>query len=597
MLYNEERPYRFDDVVGQKMIVENVRNQSKINKFFQVYVLGGQYGAGKTTLARIIALAANCNHKDENGNPCLECEACRSILAGNCIDVVEIDGASNNGVDQVRELTANTAYVPALLKYKVIIIDEVHMLSKAAFNAFLKTLEEPPEYCIFILCTTEVNAIPATVRSRSANYNFKRISTEDIYCHLKQVAEKYGIQLDTDAGKLIAKNAGGAMRNALALLEQCMMVSKHVTADIIKNLLGVESIDSCFSLLTALLTGDTVETIKIAETFFASGRNMYIILGDMLEIMADSIMYLSGAEKSIVNTEDYISSVKMLADLTTLDELFSLSRMLSDLKSDIKTDDSSVIIISFIKMTKHLTLDYNALLGRISALEKELKELKENGCIMNTDASFNIVKSEITDISEKANDASIHIEDPIADDISVEENIAESTSAEEITANSAVSDMELYDTAAFEYYAEMARDENETLMNSEIPEDTSDVSEDMSAKTVEMETDEFDYMSLFQLSGNSPSSPQEMETKKKTIINKSDSVEDNEKALAALATLKSDIAIAAAVDKNCKAVNNPIGGIILYTAHAPVQKIVQAYINAKCMEGITVVLDAKKALQ
>ena len=186
-----ERPMKFDDVIGQGVIVKNLAAQSKTNKFFQSYLMYGHYGCGKTTTARILAAAINCHHKDENGNPCGTCEHCQAVRRG-CADMVEIDGASNTGIDNIRQLKEQVEYLPTVLDKKVYIIDEVHKLSDAAFNALLKVLEEPPAHVVFILATTDMDKIPATVLSRLAKYEFKRISTDTLVEHFKTVAEKNG---------------------------------------------------------------------------------------------------------------------------------------------------------------------------------------------------------------------------------------------------------------------------------------------------------------------------------------------------------------------------------------------------------------------
>ena len=192
MIYNDMRPHRFDDVKGQTLVVENIRNQSKKNRFFPVFILCGQYGSGKTTMARIIAMAANCKHKDANGNPCGECDSCRAVLDHSPEGIIEIDGASNNGVEDVRRLLADAGTF-GMFDKKVIVIDEAHMLSKSAFNALLITLENPPEHCIFILCTTEKDALPDTVVSRAPVYTFGKIADAVIKDHIMEVARKSNI--------------------------------------------------------------------------------------------------------------------------------------------------------------------------------------------------------------------------------------------------------------------------------------------------------------------------------------------------------------------------------------------------------------------
>ena len=227
MISQDERPRTFDEMLGQEFIVENIRQQSITNRWFPVYILEGQYGSGKTTMEKIIALAANCTHKDERGNPCLKCPSCQHILSGG-LDFKEIDAAKNSGVDDIRALQEYVDYIPTQLKYKVIAIDEVHMLSKSAFNGMLKMLEEPPEYMIFILCTSESQAIPITVKSRAARYKFSRLGESMITKGLLRAAPKHGIDLDSDAASLLASCSDGSMRNAYVLLEQVSVYRKKV---------------------------------------------------------------------------------------------------------------------------------------------------------------------------------------------------------------------------------------------------------------------------------------------------------------------------------------------------------------------------------
>ena len=376
MLYNEERPRIFDEVVGQKYIVENIREQSKLNKFFSVYILSGQFGSGKTTVARIIKLAANCRHKDENGNPCLKCPDCISILNESTMDCIEIDGASNNGVDQIRELIHDSAYRPTSLTYKIYIVDEVHMLSKSAFNALLKTLEEPPEYCIYILCTTETEAIPFTVRSRAAKYHFGRIPSKVICSHLLNIANKRNINIDEEALKLIAKYSYGSMRDALGLLEQCTIYTS-INVNNIMKLFGVQSNDSYFKLLNSIVKKEPQEVVLLCEELYSSSIEMSLVINDLLDILADAVVLsTTAARESIDNTEEYIVSVEQFCSLCTLETIFHISNELLDLKSEIRKDNSkSTILVKLLRITQNLMYSYDELISRITELEKSINNL------------------------------------------------------------------------------------------------------------------------------------------------------------------------------------------------------------------------------
>lgn len=400
MLYNEVRPYNFDNVVGQESIVENLRQQSIQNKFFSVYILSGQFGSGKTTIARIIKLAANCSHKDEKGNPCLKCSNCLSILNESTMDCLEIDGASNNGVDQIRELIQNCAYRPTSLPYKVYIVDEVHMLTKSAFNAFLKTLEEPPSYCIFILCTTELEAIPETVRSRSAKYTFKRIPSILISNHLREIASQRNLSIEDDALNLISKYSYGAMRNALGLFEQCSIFNKNITAFNVMSLIGVESTDKKFNLLKSLVEKNTLAIIDTCNEFYDTGIDMSLLLNDLLDILADTIVYSTTKKKeSLTNTIEYIDSIVQLSSLCNLDTIFYICNELQDLKTQIYRDNSkATVVVKLVRITQNLNVNYDYLLSKVSTLEEQLNQLLRNSSVISK-SPMNILKEDLTDIS------------------------------------------------------------------------------------------------------------------------------------------------------------------------------------------------------
>lgn len=409
MLYNEVRPYTFDNVIGQESIVENLRQQSIQNKFFSVYILSGQFGSGKTTIARIIKLAANCSHKDEKGNPCLQCSNCLSILNESSMDCLEIDGASNNGVDQIRELIQNCAYRPTTLPYKVYIVDEVHMLTKSAFNAFLKTLEEPPSYCIFILCTTELEAIPETVRSRSAKYTFKRIPSNLIANHLKEIASQKNLFIEDDALNLISKYSYGAMRNALGLFEQCSIFNQNITSANVMSLIGVEGNEKKFNLLKALIEKNTLSIIDACNEFYSTGIDMSLLLNDLLDILADTIVYSTTKNKeSLTNTIEYIDSIVQLSSLCNLDTIFYICNELQDLKAQIYRDNSkATVVVKLVRITQNLNVSYDYLLSKVSTLEEQLNQLLLNSSIISK-SSMDILNEDLTDISMTETPSTIH---------------------------------------------------------------------------------------------------------------------------------------------------------------------------------------------
>ena len=254
-LYRKWRPQRFEDVVGQRAIVTALKNQITANRVGHAYLFTGVRGTGKTTCAKIFAKAVNCLHP-VNGDPCGECEICKGIDNGSILDVVEMDAASNNGVDDIRDLRDETAYTPSACKYKVYIIDEVHMLSTAAFNALLKTLEEPPAHVIFILATTEIQKVPATILSRCQRYDFTRIGPEDIARRVEYISGEEKLELSPDGAELIARLADGALRDALSILDTCAGVTAKIDADVVRRMAGVTDRSYLFRISDALEAQD-----------------------------------------------------------------------------------------------------------------------------------------------------------------------------------------------------------------------------------------------------------------------------------------------------------------------------------------------------
>lgn len=328
MIYNQERPHDFDGVVGQEMVVENIRNQSIKDSFFPVFILCGQYGSGKTTMASIIAMAANCKHKDERGNPCGKCDSCKAVLEHSPEGIIEIDGASNNGVDNIRKLLSQASTL-GIFKKKVFVIDEAHMLSKSAFNALLITLENPPAHCIFILCTTEKDALPETVISRAPVYVFGKISDMLIKEHILNVADKHGISITFDAAGLLSRYVNGAMRNALQLLEHLSLQKNDgetITADDIVSVLGLSSMEQRADFLEGCLAGNIRTVIEVLRNCELGGISVKTFLQDVLKMNTDIILCSTGAD--IVGTSFYLERVKELSAYPA-DSVIKVSRMLS----------------------------------------------------------------------------------------------------------------------------------------------------------------------------------------------------------------------------------------------------------------------------
>ena len=347
-LYRKYRPHKFKDVVGQNVVVKILENSILNNKIGHAYIFSGPRGTGKTSIAKIFARAVNCL-KTTDGDVCGECESCKSNIEEE-LDIVEIDAASNNGVDEIREITNNVKLMPSNLKYRIYIIDEVHMLSTSAFNALLKTLEEPPAHAIFILATTEVNKIPATVISRCQKFDFKKINDNDIVNRLKFILKEENKKLNDDIVNTIAKLSDGGLRDAINLLDQALSLNKEdVSVDDIYNLIGDINQDNVFEILTAITSGDIKNVIKIIDEYYNNGIN-FIKVCEKLELLIKDILIYN-------NTENYFDKEyeDKLYDYAKIDtDLFlELSTQLFDLNYDLKKSNNQKIVaeIYLIKMT------------------------------------------------------------------------------------------------------------------------------------------------------------------------------------------------------------------------------------------------------
>ncbi len=312
-LYRKYRPQTFDEVVGQKHIVQTLKGQIESNKLSHAYLFCGTRGTGKTTCARILAKAISCqNLKD--GNPCNECDACKTVNSSNSVDIIEIDAASNNGVENIRSLVEEVRYTPVELKKRVYIIDEVHMLTIQAFNALLKTLEEPPEHVVFILATTEIHKIPATIMSRCQRFDFKRIPAEDITEALMEVAQKEGISIEKNAAKIIAKMSDGAMRNAYSMLESCMGFDGVVTMDVMINRLGISNREELINLISHIVSSNSAGALKIIGEMYEAQNDFSNLLNEILKIYRD-LLILKSVPSCEVYLECYDNELPALKDI------------------------------------------------------------------------------------------------------------------------------------------------------------------------------------------------------------------------------------------------------------------------------------------
>ena len=379
-LYRKFRPDEFEDVKGQDAIVRTLKNQINADRIGHAYLFCGARGTGKTTVAKIFAKAVNCEHPVD-GSPCGECAMCKSIAAGTSMNVIEIDAASNNGVDNIREIREEVTYRPTEGKYKVYIIDEVHMLSIGAFNALLKTLEEPPEYVIFILATTEAHKIPITILSRCQRYDFKRISIETIAARLRELIDKEGWDVEDKAVRYIAKMADGSMRDSLSLLDQCaaFYMNETLTYDHVLEVLGAVDTEVFSRLLRQLLAMDVHQVIETVDELVMQGRELSQLAADFTWYLRNLLLVKSSdnMEDVLDVSSENLALLKEEAQMIDSDTLIRYIRIFSDLTNQLKyaTQKRVLLEVTLIKLCRP-AMDQNkdALLDRIRAIEKQLEE-------------------------------------------------------------------------------------------------------------------------------------------------------------------------------------------------------------------------------
>ena len=282
-LYRKWRPRSFDDVISQPHITTALRNQIREGRTAHAYLFTGSRGTGKTTCARILAKAVNCEHRTPEGNPCLSCDICRDAERGALSDIIEIDAASNNSVEDIRDLREGTVYLPERCRFKVYIIDEVHMLSPSAWGALLKVMEEPPEYVKFILATTEIHKVPATIISRCQRYDFHRIRSNDIAARLEYIAGQEQLSLEPEAAQLIAHLADGGMRDALSLLDQCASGGEAITPQLVTQAAGAAGRDSVFAILKAIQDQDAPKALEVTGALYDQSKDMGRLCDELLE--------------------------------------------------------------------------------------------------------------------------------------------------------------------------------------------------------------------------------------------------------------------------------------------------------------------------
>lgn len=377
-LYRKWRPARFEDVRGQEHIVRTLKNQILSDRIGHAYLFCGTRGTGKTTVAKILARAVNCEHPVD-GSPCNQCAVCRSILGGNSVNVAEIDAASNNGVDNIREIREQVQYSPTEGRYRVYIIDEVHMLSQGAFNALLKTLEEPPSYVIFILATTEANKIPITVLSRCQRYDFRRIGNDIIAGQLAHLLAEEQVEADTDAIRYVAKAADGSMRDALSLLEQCISFyyGQRLTYEKVLDVLGAVDTQVFSQLLRMVLRCDVPGCVRLMDEITSQGRELGQFVTDFIWYLRNLMMVQTadqGAQALEMTQENY-EALREEAQMITLSQLMRNIRICSELSGKLKYAVSKRVLVEMavIKMMQPgMEEDPESLMVRLDQIEDRL---------------------------------------------------------------------------------------------------------------------------------------------------------------------------------------------------------------------------------
>ena len=412
-LYRKFRPITFDEIVGQQHITKTLKNQIIANRVGHAYLFNGGRGTGKTSAAKILARAVNCLNP-KNGEPCNECEICKEAIAGSLTDIVEMDAASNNSVEDVRQIRDEVNFLPTKAKYRVYIIDEVHMLSTGAFNALLKTLEEPPEHVKFILATTEPQKLPATILSRCQRFDFKKISEENIEKRLRIVCTESKIGITDDALKIIAHLAEGAMRDALSILERCSQEEvEKIDENLVKELVGIPKITYINNLAKSIIENDVEEALATTDEVIKEGKDLQNLLWELIKYVKDILVYKTTKDTLIYSKEE-IENIEDLANKCEKNRLLNIIYTLSNISNDMKLSTQKIILfqVGLLKLCNNSTTDNNInvlnntndsetaeLKQRIANLENEIRNIKlinksnqnvENNPIKNVKTTVNI---------------------------------------------------------------------------------------------------------------------------------------------------------------------------------------------------------------
>lgn len=380
-LYRKWRPDEFEEVKGQEHVVTTLKNQITHDRVGHAYLFCGTRGTGKTTVAKLFAKAVNCEHPLEDGSPCNECAACKAISDGSSLNVIEIDAASNNGVDNIRDIREEVQYSPAEGKYKVYIIDEVHMLSIGAFNALLKTLEEPPSYVIFILATTESHKIPITILSRCQRYDFRRISLDTIYDRLVELLKREGIEAEEKAVRYVAKAADGSMRDALSLLDQCIAfyLGQTLTYEKVLEVLGAVDVEVFNQLMCYVASNDTMKALGIIDEIVWQGRELSQFVTDFTWYMRNLLLIKASdhVNDQLDISAENLESMREVAAQVDLEALMRYIRIFSEMSGQIRyaSQKRVTLELAIVKLTTpQMENNMDSILDRIRVLEKKVEE-------------------------------------------------------------------------------------------------------------------------------------------------------------------------------------------------------------------------------
>ena len=426
-LYRVYRPKTFGDVVGQEHIVKTLKNQIKNNNIGHAYLFSGTRGTGKTSTAKIFARAVNCLNPI-NEEPCNECEICIDTLNDNIMDIVEIDAASNNSVDDIRELRESVKYTPSKAKYKVYIIDEVHMLSQGAFNALLKTLEEPPSYVIFILATTEPHKIPATILSRCQRFDFKRVSSKDIASRMSYICKKENIEAEEKALSLIARNSQGALRDALSILDQCMSFgNEKIEYNDVIELLGTVNIDELFELSQSIIDENTKKSLEILNEFIIWGKDIRNLINDLIDHFRNLMVckVSKDLDEIISLPEESIERLKEQSQNVNINDLIRILNILSETQDSMKSSSNTRILaeVTIMKIAQPMFDESKeALIKRIENLEEKIESGNIKVSTVQIEQSKDVKSQIIEDYKVDENKEDVAYEEVKSEDVRLVES-------------------------------------------------------------------------------------------------------------------------------------------------------------------------------